>query len=221
MHHSCPEFFYWHWRPLVGDLTDKTWLETVTQIVKCLPVHYGIDKPQIIIEGPKNHTFPPVSAVQMAPYLTLHTWACHNCNMKNHVMHQPSSLLFLSDVTEEFAPQSNRLESKMMDLQASALQSRVITGFLMPTSLPQQPMQLCVRCADTQIRSDHLPIKVWTLSDLIWEVNQICLVCKHSLNVWLAVCTDLGEVKLQRVVCGQGDHEASGQVLWQRVTMVA
>lgn len=33
--------------------------------------------------------------------------------------------------------------------------------------------------------------------------------------------TDLGEVKLQRVVCGQRDHEASGQVLWQRVTMVA
>lgn len=32
---------------------------------------------------------------------------------------------------------------------------------------------------------------------------------------------DLGEVKLQRVICGQRDHEASGQVLWQRVTMVA
>lgn len=32
---------------------------------------------------------------------------------------------------------------------------------------------------------------------------------------------DLGEVKLQRVICGQRDHEASGQVLGQRVTMVA
>lgn len=32
---------------------------------------------------------------------------------------------------------------------------------------------------------------------------------------------DLSEVKLQGVVRGQGDHEASGQVLWQRVTMVA
>lgn len=33
--------------------------------------------------------------------------------------------------------------------------------------------------------------------------------------------TDLREVKLQGVVCGQRDHEASGQVLWQRVTVVA
>lgn len=40
-------------------------------------------------------------------------------------------------------------------------------------------------------------------------------------NVGLAVNTDLGEVKLQRVVCGQRDHEASGQVFRQRVTMVA
>lgn len=35
------------------------------------------------------------------------------------------------------------------------------------------------------------------------------------------MCTDLGEVKLQRVICRQRDHEASGQVLWQRVAMVA
>jgi len=28
-------------------------------------------------------------------------------------------------------------------------------------------------------------------------------------------------VKLQRVICGQRDHEPSRQVLWQRVTMVA
>lgn len=33
--------------------------------------------------------------------------------------------------------------------------------------------------------------------------------------------TDLGEVELQRVVRGQRDHEAPGQVLWQRVAMVA
>lgn len=33
--------------------------------------------------------------------------------------------------------------------------------------------------------------------------------------------TDLGEVKLQRVVRGQRDHEAPGQVFWQRVAMVA
>lgn len=32
---------------------------------------------------------------------------------------------------------------------------------------------------------------------------------------------DLGEVKLQGVVGGQGDHEASGQILWQRVPVVA
>lgn len=37
----------------------------------------------------------------------------------------------------------------------------------------------------------------------------------------VTVCGDLSEVKLQGVVRGQGDHEASGQVLWQRVTMVA
>lgn len=33
--------------------------------------------------------------------------------------------------------------------------------------------------------------------------------------------TYLGEVKLQRVVCGQRHHEASGQILWQRVAMIA
>lgn len=33
--------------------------------------------------------------------------------------------------------------------------------------------------------------------------------------------TDLSEVKLQGVISGQGDHEASGQILRQRVTMVA
>lgn len=35
------------------------------------------------------------------------------------------------------------------------------------------------------------------------------------------MCGDLREVKLQGVVRGQGDHEASGQVLWKRVPMVA
>lgn len=44
---------------------------------------------------------------------------------------------------------------------------------------------------------------------------------QDATNVWLAVCTNLGEVKLQRVVCRQRDHQASGQVLWQRVAMVA
>lgn len=44
---------------------------------------------------------------------------------------------------------------------------------------------------------------------------------KKCTNVCLAACTDLGEVKLQRVVCGQRDHEASGQVLRQRVAVVA
>ena len=33
--------------------------------------------------------------------------------------------------------------------------------------------------------------------------------------------TDLGEVELKRIVSGQRHHEASGQVLRQRVTMVA
>lgn len=35
------------------------------------------------------------------------------------------------------------------------------------------------------------------------------------------LCSDLGEVKLQWIICGQRDHEASGQILWQRVAMVA
>lgn len=38
--------------------------------------------------------------------------------------------------------------------------------------------------------------------------------------VCLAVSADLSEVELQRVVRGQGHHEASGQVLWERVAMV-
>lgn len=33
--------------------------------------------------------------------------------------------------------------------------------------------------------------------------------------------TDLGEVELKRIISGQGDHEAPGQVLGQRVAMVA
>lgn len=33
--------------------------------------------------------------------------------------------------------------------------------------------------------------------------------------------TDLGEVELKWIISGHRDHEASGQVLWQRVAMVA
>lgn len=33
--------------------------------------------------------------------------------------------------------------------------------------------------------------------------------------------SDLGEVELQGVICGQGDHEATGQVLRERVPVVA
>lgn len=33
--------------------------------------------------------------------------------------------------------------------------------------------------------------------------------------------SDLGKVKLQRIVCGERDHESSRQVLWQRVAVVA
>lgn len=33
--------------------------------------------------------------------------------------------------------------------------------------------------------------------------------------------SDLGEVELERIVSGQRDHETPGQVLWQRVSMVA
>lgn len=32
---------------------------------------------------------------------------------------------------------------------------------------------------------------------------------------------DLGEVELERIVSGQRDHESSGQILWQRVAVVA
>lgn len=38
---------------------------------------------------------------------------------------------------------------------------------------------------------------------------------------WLGCLADLGEVKLQGVISGQGDHEAPGQVLRQRVAVVA
>lgn len=34
-------------------------------------------------------------------------------------------------------------------------------------------------------------------------------------------CTDFGEVELKRVIGGQGDHEASGQILRQWVAVVA
>lgn len=33
--------------------------------------------------------------------------------------------------------------------------------------------------------------------------------------------TDLGEVELERIVGGQRYHESSGQILWQRVAVVA
>lgn len=33
--------------------------------------------------------------------------------------------------------------------------------------------------------------------------------------------SDLGEVELERIISGQRDHETPGQVLWQRVSMVA
>ncbi len=53
---------------------------------------------------------------------------------------------------------------------------------LMPTALPQQPMQIGWWRLDTQIRSDHLQITVWTvcLKDLIWETNLICLQSEQS-----------------------------------------
>lgn len=32
--------------------------------------------------------------------------------------------------------------------------------------------------------------------------------------------TNLGKVELERIISGQGDHKASGQILWQWVAVV-
>ncbi len=52
---------------------DNMWLKTVTQIVKHLPAQSKIDKPPIVIEGPKHYASPPVNTVWMAPFCKLRT----------------------------------------------------------------------------------------------------------------------------------------------------
>lgn len=43
------------------------------------------------------------------------------------------------------------------------------------------------------------------------------------MHVWIhtnVLYTDLGEVELKRIISGQRDNEAPGQVFWQWVAMV-
>ena len=53
---------------------------------------------------------------------------------------------------------------------------------LTPTLLPQQPMQIGWWRLDTQIRSDHLQIKVQTVVPKDVETNPFCLRSEHSLR---------------------------------------
>lgn len=53
------------------------------------------------------------------------------------------------------------------------------------------------------------------LSDLVCILN-----VGHVQSYKNVLHADLGEVELKRIISGQRDHEASGQVLWQRVAMV-
>lgn len=49
----------------------------------------------------------------------------------------------------------------------------------------------------------------------------MCTETTAEVLLLICECTHFGEVELERVVGGQGDHEAPGQILWQWVAVVA
>ena len=66
---------------------------------------------------------------------------------------------------------------------------------LMPMLSPRQPMQIGWWCLDTQIRSDHLQVTVWTvcLKDLIIETNQ----ANKTKPVCVVMCVNWGKIYLK------------------------
>ena len=88
--------------------------------------------------------------------------------------------------------QSDCLESEMIDRASNVGKARHRhMELLTPTSLPWQLVQIWWWCQDTQIRSDHMQVIVWTLSDsdvpAVWTSGR-----SHHWFMSAFYCTLLG-----------------------------
>ncbi len=68
----------------------------------CVKLFSKIGKPSIVIKGPKDYMFPPLTTLWMAPHLLLHSKSRHDCTTEHHNVYQPPPSLSLSGAMEEF-----------------------------------------------------------------------------------------------------------------------